>query len=114
MTGTATSVENSDMFFYPSITVCSEDTRAHVIGSLPNYGDLGGFKLFDSGASVHAFMETNILKPYVIPAAPDMAEMLLGIWVNGPDDTKFTFHTNKQNKHYKENRDTFLSLHPLS
>ena len=42
--------------------------------------------------SLLAFMETNVSKPYVVPASPDLANMIKGIDVKGRDGTRIQFN----------------------
>ena len=95
MIGTATSLENSAMISYPSVSVCSEDIRAFVAFADKQSPKEG---IYDSWNSAVAHHETNVYKPYVIPDSPDMATLFKFINVNGANGTEFYFNPSKHNE----------------
>ena len=76
------------MFYYPSITVCSDDTRGFV--SAPDVN--GDVALFESMNSYFVFKKTNVSKPYAFPTSPDLAKMIKDIDVRGHDGARIQFN----------------------
>ena len=82
MIGTSISMRTTPVLTYPSISVCSCDDPAVLVGE----------KLYESRDSYRAFKDKNITIPYKSGGIPNLADMLFYILTKDANGTRHLLH----------------------